>query len=494
MNLSHSSSSAAAEARRRAFSLGKKAWAAAQANPAEAFGPVELEVIAGKIPPDLCGCFYQNGPGRLERNGQRVGHWFDGDGGILAVRIEGGKARGRYRYVQTAGYQAEEKAGRYCFKNYGMLAPGPWPLRMLPPFKNAANTSVLALGDRLLALWEGGLPHRLDLETLETLGLETLGLEPFDPLRSRETYSAHPKIDPHSGEIFNFGVEPGPRTKLNLYRSNAAGQLLQRASFPLSGVPLIHDMALAGPYLVVLIPPVRLRLGPALLNLKSLSDSFAWQPHRGTEIWVFDRATLQRVSRSKAPAWFQWHISNGYVDPQGHLVIDLVRYPDFRTNEYLKTWPLGWVGEDAGGQFWRLRLDPATAQLQAEHLLFDQPCEFPVVAPSQVGQLAKEVLFVTHRPGGQVPGEIAGAIARFQPDTQTLRLLDFGPNAYPFAPVYAETGGGTSYVFVLMFDGTLQRTELWILNLETWGDPPACRLAIPTVVPFGFHGTWAKFG
>jgi all-trans-8'-apo-beta-carotenal 15,15'-oxygenase len=35
--------------------------------------------------------------------------------------------------------------------------------------KNVANTSILQWGGRLLALWEGGRPHELDLVTLKIL-------------------------------------------------------------------------------------------------------------------------------------------------------------------------------------------------------------------------------------------------------------------------------------------------------------------------------------
>lgn len=39
-----------------------------------------------------------------------------------------------------------------------------------PDSLNAANTSVLATGGELLALWEGGSAYRLAPDSLETLG------------------------------------------------------------------------------------------------------------------------------------------------------------------------------------------------------------------------------------------------------------------------------------------------------------------------------------
>ncbi|MBD0311802.1 MAG: carotenoid oxygenase family protein, partial [Microcoleus sp. T3-bin5] len=166
----------------------QKSWAKALARPAAEFPLTQLSVKSGKIPEGLRGTLYRNGPGRLERGGVAAGHWFDGDGAILAVHFTDVGATAVYRYVQTAGYLAEEKADKFLYSIYGMTAPGPVWLRWSKTVKNAANTSVLALPDRLLALWEGGPPHRLDLQTLETQGTDDLG-----SLDSKFVYSAHCK-------------------------------------------------------------------------------------------------------------------------------------------------------------------------------------------------------------------------------------------------------------------------------------------------------------
>ncbi|MHC5829543.1 MAG: carotenoid oxygenase family protein, partial [Nostoc sp.] len=125
----------------------------------------------------LRGRLYRNGSARLVRGGddngglrQRVGHWFDGDGAILGVHFTDAGVTGVYRYVQTAEYQAETKADKFLYGVYGMHTPGPIWKRWGQQMKNAANTSVLALPDKLLALWEATNPYALDLETLETKG------------------------------------------------------------------------------------------------------------------------------------------------------------------------------------------------------------------------------------------------------------------------------------------------------------------------------------
>jgi len=87
--------------------------------------PHSLPLLCGQIPAGLRGTLYRNGPARLERGGVRVGHWFDGDGAILAVNFTDAGATGLYRYVQTDGYKEEAAAGQLLYGNYGMTAPGP---------------------------------------------------------------------------------------------------------------------------------------------------------------------------------------------------------------------------------------------------------------------------------------------------------------------------------------------------------------------------------
>ncbi|PSB48977.1 hypothetical protein C7B67_17295, partial [filamentous cyanobacterium Phorm 6] len=329
----------------------KKSWAKALATPAAEFPLTQLSVKTGKIPDGLRGTLYRNGPARLQRGGMNAGHWFDGDGAILAVDFTDVGATAVYRYVQTAGYQAEEKADKFLYTNYGMTAPGPALLRWTKPVKNTANTSVLALPDRLLALWEGGPPHSLDLQTLETQGTDNLG-----NLDSGFSYSAHCKRDPITGNIFNFGISPGLSTKLNVYQSDFTGKIVNKATVTLDGIPLLHDFVLAGKYLIFFVPPVRLNLMPVLAGIGSYGDSFEWKPELGTQILVFDSETLSLVSRSETEPWFQWHFANGFVNEDGSVAVDFVRYADFQTNQRLKEVATGETSTNAEGTISRVHL------------------------------------------------------------------------------------------------------------------------------------------
>jgi carotenoid cleavage dioxygenase-like enzyme len=465
------------------------AWAKAIAQPGKEFALTPLPVLSGALPEGLVGSFYSNGPGRLERGGQPVGHWFDGDGSILAVHLAPSRAQATHRYVQTEGLRAEAEHHQFLYSNYGMTAPGPVWQRWGKPVKNSANTSVIALPDRLLALWEGGHPHALTFDQLDTIGLDDLG----GTLPEQVSYSAHPKRDPDTGHIYNFSVTPGPQSTLNLFQSDRTGTLQRHTTLPLQGCPLVHDFVLAGSYLVFFIPPVQIQLLPVALSLQPFCDAMQWRPQQGTEVIVVDRDTLTEVSRGTANPWYQWHFSNGYEAQDGTIVIDVVRYADFKTNQFLKEVATGSIQTHTQGTFWRICLQPQTGQVVSEEELLPQSCEFPIVPAHEVGADAEAVFLNVHRPTVTVnDGELFGAIARLEPASQALTIADLGDNRYPSEPMIATHPKDASkgWILTTVFDGNTETSEFWIFDADRLNEAPVCRLGLPEIIPHRFHGTW----
>ena len=463
-------------------------WQKAIAEPATEFALTPLSVTSGSIPDTLRGTLYRNGPARLSRGRQRVGHWFDGDGAILGINFTDEGATATYKYVQTEGYVAESKAQKYLFPNYGMTAPGAFWNNATKPVKNSANTSVLALGDRLLTLWEGGLPHSLDLTTLETIGTDnlqdTLGDLPF---------SAHPKVDAATGEIFNFGISPGKDSSLHLYKCDLTGKVIQKNDFPLPGLPLVHDFVLAGDYLVFLLAPVRVNVLPILLGQKSYSDSMEWKPKLGTQVWIFERHNLSLVSKGETDPWYQWHYTNGCVNNDGNIVIEFVRYEDFQTNQYLKEVPTGNTKTAAKGTLWQAIINPQTAKVVATEQLLDRHCEFPSLAPQNVGQPWRYTYLSTHRDSNiDISQELLTAIAKFDRQTGNLSLVDLGANMYPSEPIYVSDSDNpnSGWLLTVVYNGDRDCSEVRVYHSDRLNDEPVCCFALPSVIPPGFHGTW----
>lgn len=462
-------------------------WQQALAAPAREFPLTPLPLLAGAIPAGMSGTLYRNGPGRLSRGDRRVGHWFDGDGAILAVKFADGAASGVYRYVQTEGYRAESEVDRYLYGNYGMTPPVPLWERFGKSVKNSANTSVLALPDRLLALWEGGAPHALDLETLATIGTDSLDSPTTPPI-----YSAHPKVDPISGDIYNFGVAIGAQTILNLYQSDRTGKIGRSSQTKLPRIPLIHDFLLVDKYLVFCIPPVVIQPLPILLGMASYSDAMRWQPELGTQILVFDRDDLSLVSSAVVEPWFQWHFGNGCLDAAGNIVCDLVSYADFATNQFLQEVATGKTQTTAVGNLWQLIIDPTAGKLISHQRLADRSCEFPLVPASQVGREWRYTYLAAHKSDSILHQELVGTIGRYDRQTQRLTIAELDRHLYPTEPIHVVDRHDNSkgWIITVIYDGAADRSEVWIYDCDRLDAEPVCRLGLPSVVPMGFHGTW----
>src|SRR3984885_6752375 len=158
----------------------------------------DLEVV-GEFPSGLNGAFYRNGPNpQFEPPGHY--HWFTGDGMIHFFFVADGKVSYRNRYVRTPKWELEHAAGKSMFGTFGN------PLTTDPSVvgkeSGVANTNVVWHGGKLLALEEGHQPFELDPLTLESRG--------YVPLAGKAgRFTAHPKMDPQTGEMVFFGYGIG---------------------------------------------------------------------------------------------------------------------------------------------------------------------------------------------------------------------------------------------------------------------------------------------
>lgn len=143
------------------------------------------------------------------------GHWFDGDGMLHGVTFTDDGIWYRNRYVRTPKYLAETAAGKIVYRSFGHNAPGGVLKNVGRLPANAANTSLIWHGGRLLALWEGGRPWQVDPVTLETIGEFNYG----GKLGITDPFSAHGKVDPKTGYYYNHGLGVGARgPQINIYR------------------------------------------------------------------------------------------------------------------------------------------------------------------------------------------------------------------------------------------------------------------------------------
>lgn len=135
----------------------------------------DLTVVAGRIPDDLRGAYVRNGPNpRFEPASYT--YPLEGDGMIHAVFFDNGRVRYSNRFVRTASFEVEDRAGHAVYG--GLMAAGPVDPAALPKgddgYKRSAFIGVLHHGDHLLALGEVEPAWEMSME-LETLGPWTAG-------------------------------------------------------------------------------------------------------------------------------------------------------------------------------------------------------------------------------------------------------------------------------------------------------------------------------
>jgi carotenoid cleavage dioxygenase-like enzyme len=159
--------------------------------------------VEGDIPADLDGVFYRVGPDpQYPKPAQYENDIpFDGEGHVTMFRIKDGHVDYRSRYVRTQRWKAQHAARSSLFgmyRNPGTDAPSVKGLS-----RGTANTQVFYHHGKLLALKEDSPPVAMDPLTLETLD----DYYTFGGGLKGETFTAHPKIDSHTGELIGFGYE-----------------------------------------------------------------------------------------------------------------------------------------------------------------------------------------------------------------------------------------------------------------------------------------------
>jgi all-trans-8'-apo-beta-carotenal 15,15'-oxygenase len=161
-----------------------------------------IDEIEGELPKDLTGTLHRIGPGKHQVGRTLLHNVFDGDGMVSQFTLDGSSVRFRNRYVRTKHFNHGLRSNRIKYRGVGTQIPGGPLANFLRLPGNVANTNVVHHDGELLALWELGKPHRLHADTLDTLGEYDFG----GRLGYLGAFSAHPKWDPDSGEMYNFGL------------------------------------------------------------------------------------------------------------------------------------------------------------------------------------------------------------------------------------------------------------------------------------------------
>ncbi len=260
--------------------------------------------VSGAIPPDLDGRLLRNGPNpAVVPADQADYHWFGGDGMIHAISLAGGRATGyRNRWVKTRALASE-------------LETSP-PTGPTEPIDGRANTHVIRHAGKTLALVESGFPHAVSVD------LNRARVYDFDGgLASPMT--AHPKVDPTTGELIFFGYDVFGPPFLRYHVVDATGVLVRTEDIDIPRATMIHDFGVTASRVVFLDLPVVFDLE---LAVAGRSIPFRWMPEAGARVGV-----MPRSGGSTDIRWididpvYVFHVLNCYDDGD-RVILDVLRY------------------------------------------------------------------------------------------------------------------------------------------------------------------------
>jgi len=354
------------------------------------FVPLRVE---GHLPPALRGTLYRNGPAVYDAGSDP--HWFDGNGAVTAIRLDGAGAVGAVRVLHAPSADAD--AGRADARYGGFRQRASWRQRLAAlflgasPVRNMASINVLPWQGRLFGLYETVPPLELDPRTLATLGETDLGGV------VKHAWNAHPRRVPSRRATYQFGVRMGPKVHLDVYALPDDGPATCLTSIPLPGVMEVHDFFATERHLVFVLPPL---WGHPLVTVLggSFTRSLRWRPQAGTEVLVLPIDRPQEVRRFRTEPFFFWHGVNAYDSADGRgIVLDLIRYADFDST--LRFTDIVPAGGDAvqPSVLARGRLDLASDSVRWEQR-WAHPSEFASVHPDFRGRAHRWVWAAGHAP------------------------------------------------------------------------------------------------
>jgi carotenoid cleavage dioxygenase len=250
------------------------------------YAPLRAEIdlvdceVEGQLPAGLAGTFYRVGPD-FQYPPKLPNIPFDGEGHVGMFRFANGHVDYRSRYVRTQRYQAQARAREALYGTY--RNPYTDDPRVAGLSRGTANTAVVYHHGKLLALKEDSPPVAMDPDTLETLD----DYYTFGGAFDSRSFTAHPKLDPETGEMIAFGYEArGDATDdVGVFFIDKRGKLTRQFYVKVPYAGMIHDFAVTQKHIGLLVIPMITDVP----GMKAGRVHFAWDSTLPTWLGVMRR-------------------------------------------------------------------------------------------------------------------------------------------------------------------------------------------------------------
>ena len=204
--------------------------------------------------------------------------------------------------MRTPKWGLENAAGKALFGGFDPRAADP---SVAGEDGGVANTNIVWHAGQLLALEEAPAPTELDPETPRDVGYA-------DGYRGRVT--AHPKIDPKTGEMVWFAYRVGDMPFSNTVSygvTDAAGKVIRRDDFEAPFSSMVHDFLVTDRHVLFPILPLTGSLPRAMAG----GPAFAWEPEKGSHVGVMARdAGVETMRWFTTEACYVFHPMNAWEE------------------------------------------------------------------------------------------------------------------------------------------------------------------------------------
>jgi carotenoid cleavage dioxygenase len=439
--------------------------------------------VDGVIPRHLTGTYFRTGPNPQFSPRDENYHWFAGDGMVHAFRLRDGKASYFNRFVRTPKWLSENEAGQALFGTFGN------PMTSDPSVSGkdsgVANTNIVWHGGRLLALEEGHQPFEVDPKTLAPRGY-------LDLAGRAGRFTAHPKIDPETGELifFSYGAGEGFFSDNIAYGvADRNGKVTRLEIFKAPYASMIHDFFVTQNYVAFPVLP----LTGSLQRAMSGKPPFAWEPDKGSHVGVMRRdGDVSSIRWYTTDPCYVFHPMNMWEDGDT-LCADVMQYE----NAPLFPNADGTPGKPANAKLARWKFDlTGKTNVIAREYIDDLAGEFPRLDERRAG--------LSYRHGYFAGSSSNATDVRFDMiahiDHKTHRRTDF---VFPagdrvgepvFVPSRPDALEGEGVLVAVAYRAKTDTSDLVLFDAANVGKGPIAIAKLPRRVPFGFHGNWMSEG
>ena len=422
------------------------------------FAAVQEEVtetgleVSGAIPSSLTGLYVRNGSNPPTG---RSPHWFLGDGMVHGVRLEDGRAAWyRNRWVGTTMHTAGQE-----FAEAGV------PGRDV----NQSNVALAAHAGRLLTLGEVGWPYEIATDDLSTVGPWDFGG------RLATAMTAHPKIDPQTGELWFIGYNL-LSASVDVHTVDPSGELVRTERVMLPSPVMMHDFQLTPNYVVLLDLPIVFDIDMAI---DGAPFPFRWAPENGARLGLMPRNATD-VRWFEIDPCYVFHTLNAYEDDD-RVVLDVIRYSEM--------WAAGVDDFSGAGNVWRYSLDLARGASSLDQL-DDRRVEMPRIDPRLQGTRHRYAYAMATGPMGN-EGNGRSILYKYDLSAGTATEHRMPGGMLTDEAVFVPAAGGAEdegFLIGYAYDGGAKKSELHVLDARDMNE--LARVRLPSRVPFGFHGLW----